>query len=134
MLPTASLMVNIKAPDLDEAASFYETLGFEQLDRRSLMPGHEDILFRVGDTTICLERGEGGKVPFEPITLEVEDAEAAVASLRERGLQPEEYDLPSIKTVDGIASFGSGGEIKAAWFKDPAGNLVGVMTRVRTQA
>jgi hypothetical protein len=44
----------------------------------------------------------------------------------------EDYDLPGIKTVDGIAevegnypSKGSVGE-KAAWFRDSEGNLLGI--------
>jgi catechol 2,3-dioxygenase-like lactoylglutathione lyase family enzyme len=128
MIGSASLLVNLKAPDLDRAVEFYEQLGLTTIGRRSLMPGHEDVLLTAGDTTICIEHGEGGKLSFELISLEVEDVEAVVALLRERGITPEEYDLPSIKTVDGVASFGS---TKAAWLKDPAGNLVGIITRYR---
>ena len=50
--------------------------------------------------------------------------------MRRRGVEPEEYDLPSIKTVNGIASWG---ELKAAWVKDPGGNLIGIVTRVRSR-
>jgi catechol 2,3-dioxygenase-like lactoylglutathione lyase family enzyme len=128
MLEGASLLVNIKAPDLDRVAAFYEKLGLEPIGRRSLMPGHEDLLFRAGDTTICVERGEPANLSFELISLEVDDVEATLAALRARGLEPEDYDLPSIKTLAGIASFG---DVKAAWLKDPAGNLVGIITRAR---
>src|SRR5215210_5367292 len=81
------------------------------------MPGHEDALLRAGDATLCIERGEAAKLPFERIALEVEDVEATVAAFRGRGVEPEHYDLPSIKTVDGVATLG---DLKAAWFKDPA--------------
>ena len=45
------------------------------------------------------------------------------------GLKPaEEYDLPGIKTVNGIAT--SGGA-KTAWFKDSEGNILAVSQRIR---
>jgi hypothetical protein len=36
----------------------------------------------------------------------------------------EDYDLPGLKTVDGIADLGG---IKGAWFKDPEGNILSVV-------
>ena len=48
-------------------------------------------------------------------------------SLREAGVTFEDYDLPSLKTKDGIATIGSA---KAAWFKDPDGNLLAVTSSV----
>jgi len=128
MLENAALLINLKAPDLDEVVAFYEKVGFEPIGRRSLMPGHEDALLGAGDATLCIERGEAAKLPFEPIALEVDDVEATVAAFRADGVEPEHYDLPSIKTVDGVATLG---DLKAAWFKDPAGNLLGVITRIR---
>jgi hypothetical protein len=57
---------------------------------------------------------------------EVDDLEETIAQLRERGVIFEEYDVPGLKTVNGIAevegnypSKGGIGE-KAAWFKDTA--------------
>jgi catechol 2,3-dioxygenase-like lactoylglutathione lyase family enzyme len=120
---------NLKAPDLDEVAAFYEDkLGLRVVDRRSFGPGHEDVVIEVGDATICVEAGEGGRADT-PVGFEVEDVAAVVAELRGRGVEPAEYDLPNVKTVDGIASWG---EVQAAWIKDPGGNLIGIVTRVRT--
>ena len=63
---------------------------------------------------------------------QVEDVEALVAELRKRGVVFEEYDLPGLRTVDGIAdvagnypSAGANGE-RAAWFRDSEGNLLAV--------
>jgi catechol 2,3-dioxygenase-like lactoylglutathione lyase family enzyme len=121
---------NLKAPDLDEVVAFYEgKLGLPIVDRRSMGPGHGDVLIGVGDATICVETGEGGRADT-PIGFEVEDVEAVVEELRRRGVEPEEYDLPSIKTVNGIASWG---ELEAAWVKDPGGNLIGIVTKVRSR-
>ena len=53
---------------------------------------------------------------------EVQDVEATVEQLRDRGIVFEEYDLPGLKTVDGIARHESGA--RGAWFKDPDGNVL----------
>ena len=121
---------NLKAPDLDEVVAFYEgKLGLPIVDRRSMGPGHGDVVVGVGEAaTICVEVGEGGGADT-PIGFEVDDVEAVVGELRARGVEPEEYDLPSVKTENGIASWG---DVQAAWIKDPGGNLIGIVTRFRT--
>lgn len=49
------------------------------------------------------------------------DLEADVAALQARGVVVEEYDLPGLKTVNGVTTIG---ESKGAWFKDSEGNLL----------
>jgi hypothetical protein len=68
---------------------------------------------------------------------EVDDLHATVTELRRRGVVFEEYDLPGLKTVGGIAdvqgnypSKGGKGE-KAAWFRDSEGNLLGIGQAIR---
>jgi len=53
----------------------------------------------------------------------VEDVEATVKELREKGIVFEEYDLPNLKTTNGIFSMNG---YKAAWFKDTEGNILAV--------
>ena len=70
--------------------------------------------------------GEGllsGQVGVDPIPggSEVEDVEGAVKDLQAKGVKFEEYDVPGLKTVNGIASMGGS---KLAWFKDSEGNLI----------
>jgi len=55
---------------------------------------------------------------------QVDDIEAEVATLRGRGVVFEEYDFPSLRTVNGIADVPVG---RAAWFKDPDGNVLGLV-------
>jgi hypothetical protein len=55
---------------------------------------------------------------------ETDDIEQEVAALKARGVVFEEYDTPNLKTVAGIAT---AGPIRAAWFKDSEGNLLGLV-------
>ena len=53
---------------------------------------------------------------------EVADLTLAVKEVRDHGVVFEEYDLPGLKTVGGIAEHVSGA--RGAWFKDPDGNVL----------
>jgi predicted enzyme related to lactoylglutathione lyase len=57
----------------------------------------------------------------------VDDVAAEVAELKARGVVFEEYDMPGIKTVNGIAT---GGGAKTAWFKDTEGNILAISQRL----
>jgi hypothetical protein len=46
---------------------------------------------------------------------QVEDIEREVAELKARGVRFEDYDMPGMKTVNGISTAGGA---EAAWFKD----------------
>jgi hypothetical protein len=69
---------------------------------------------------IKLESG-AGKSEHTIGTFLVKDMDPIVAGLRERGFDFIDYDLPGLKTEDGIASFGYD---RVAWFKDPYGNIL----------
>jgi len=55
------------------------------------------------------------------VSFEVEDNGKEVRELSDRGVRFEEYDYPGLKTVNKVCVLGSK---KAAWFKDPEGNLL----------
>jgi hypothetical protein len=62
---------------------------------------------------------------------EVDDIEATVAELSARGVVFEEYDLPGLVTVNGIADIdgnypSKGSGERAAWFRDSEGNMLGI--------
>jgi hypothetical protein len=50
------------------------------------------------------------------------DVEADVKDLAARGVTFEEYDYPTLKTVNHVAT--TAGIGKSAWFKDPDGNTL----------
>jgi catechol 2,3-dioxygenase-like lactoylglutathione lyase family enzyme len=53
----------------------------------------------------------------------VDDLASELAELRARGVEIMEYDIPELKTVDGIVDTG---DALHAWFVDPGKNALGV--------
>jgi catechol 2,3-dioxygenase-like lactoylglutathione lyase family enzyme len=106
--------------DQDRAKKFYgETLGLE-IEQDT--PG--GTMYKLGSGHVFVYPSEfAGTNQATAATILVDDVEAAVAELRERGVTFEEYDMPGLKTVDGIAEIE--GE-KGAWFKDTEGNILAV--------
>ena len=56
---------------------------------------------------------------------------AAVEQLRNRGVRLEQYDLPEVKTEDGISTTG---DLREAWFRDPHGTILRIHSHVETQS
>lgn len=56
------------------------------------------------------------------ISFECEDLVSDMAALRAKGVQFIDYDLPGMKTENGLATFG---DVKNAWCKDSEGNILG---------
>jgi catechol 2,3-dioxygenase-like lactoylglutathione lyase family enzyme len=122
MLAESRVEATVPTTDVGRAREFYEgTLG---LPYRGSM-GPADMLFECGGGSrlVVYERGSTGDPEHTLVHFIVDDVAATVAGLRERGVRFEEYDLPEIRTVDGIAS---AGDHHIAWFKDPDGNVLGV--------
>jgi catechol 2,3-dioxygenase-like lactoylglutathione lyase family enzyme len=126
MLGQARLVANFKSADLDRTISFYEgTLGLHVLHRREIMPGVDEVRFDAGGGILCFESGDPQGKTNDLVGFDVDDVEATAAALREQGVVFEEYDYPSLKTVDGVATIGT---MQAAWFKDPDGNLLALVS------
>jgi catechol 2,3-dioxygenase-like lactoylglutathione lyase family enzyme len=120
--PTAA-MAAMPAQDFDRAKSFYaEKLGLEPVEESS-----EEARYRVGDQVFLVFPSTGkASGDHTQLGFEVDDLEASVKFLRERGVVFEEYDMPNFKSVDGIVELE--GE-KGAWFKDSEGNLIAIAQR-----
>jgi catechol 2,3-dioxygenase-like lactoylglutathione lyase family enzyme len=128
-LSRSHVAARLPAADLERARRFYsEKLGLEPSEER---PG--GLLYRMGDCEFALfESGGTSSGTFTQMAFEVEDLEAVVEELRARGVEFEEYDLPGLTTVNGVAevegeypSKGGKGE-RAAWFRDSEGNMLGI--------
>jgi catechol 2,3-dioxygenase-like lactoylglutathione lyase family enzyme len=126
MLGEARLLANFKSADLDRTIDFYEgALGLRVLHRREIMAGVDEVRFATGGGILCFESGDPQGKTNDLVGWDVPDVEKTAAALREKGVVFEEYDYPSLKTVEGVATVGS---MQAAWFKDPDGNLLALVS------
>ena len=100
------------------------------------------LQLKVGDTPegLSLELPGGGRAflyrkpnhqaaTFTVLNFQVGDVEQTVADLKKRGVVFEHYDMPGIKTDEQGIARGKGPTI--AWFKDPAGNILSVLSDPR---
>ncbi|MFD9353395.1 VOC family protein [Streptomyces sp. NPDC060031] len=119
----------LPAQDLERARRFYaEKLGLEPVDER---PG--GLLYRCGGTEFAVFTSTGASPgTFTQMGWQVDDIEAVVSELKQRGVVFEDVDVPGLRTKDGIAeiegnypSKGARGE-RGAWFRDSEGNLLGI--------
>ena len=82
------------------------------------------LVLECGDGTTLLVYGRpaGNKADHTQVRFWTSDIEADVRELGARGVTFEDYDFPTLKTVDHIAT--TTGIGKSAWFKDPDGNTL----------
>jgi catechol 2,3-dioxygenase-like lactoylglutathione lyase family enzyme len=124
MLDSSMAVPTIAVSDLGRARKFYEeTLGLKFMDET---PG--GIRFQAGSGTWVFVYPSQYAATNQAtcMSFEVDDIEATMTELRDRGVTFEEYDFPGLKTVNGIADLG--GE-KGAWFKDLDGNILALGQR-----
>jgi catechol 2,3-dioxygenase-like lactoylglutathione lyase family enzyme len=133
MLADSHVATRLPAKDLARARRFYsEKLGLEPVEER---PG--GLRYRCGGTDFALFESAGAASgTHTQMGWEVADIEATVAALKARGVIFEEYDLPGLKTVNGIAEIegnyaSKGIGERGAWFRDSEGNLLGIGQPVR---
>lgn len=110
--------------DLDRARAFYaDVLGLDS----EADEGTGVLLFKTGATTpVVYPSEEAGTNRANAVVFSgIEDLDAVVDALRERGVTFEHYDLPGL-TLDGdVHRHGDDGLV---WFKDPDGNLIHLNT------
>ena len=101
MLAHSEAATRLPAKDLTRARRFdTEKLGLEPIEER---PG--GLRYRCGTGSFALVGSAGAPSgTHTQMAWEVADIEATVAALRRRGFDFEEYDLPGLETVNGIAT------------------------------
>ena len=128
MLKPLSVATRLPAQDLNRARAFYaDKLGLEPSEER---PG--GLLYRCAGAEFgVFEYAGASPGTFTQIGWTVDDIDATVAELRRRGVVFEEYELPGLTTVNGIAEIAGnypskGSGERAAWFRDSEGNMLGI--------
>jgi catechol 2,3-dioxygenase-like lactoylglutathione lyase family enzyme len=121
MFESGKAVATVAVSDMDKAKKFYGgTLGLKVMDERS-----DGIRYEAGGGTWFLVYPSqfAGTAKSTYMSFDVDDVEKAVQELQERGVVFEDYDMPGLKTVNGIAEIQG---VKGAWFKDPDGNILAV--------
>ncbi len=119
MLGDARVYATLPTFDVETLRPFYEeVLGFTP---HAVLASA--VVYRAGDGSLFAISRSGGAASgtHTQLAFNVADIEATVAELRGRGVVFEEYESP--RTESGIARMPIG---RGAWFRDPAGNLLGI--------
>ena len=74
-----------------------------------------------GGTLALIDKPAGSQAAHTALSFEVDDIGISIQDLQARGVVFDDYDLPGLQTVDHVCVLGAE---KAAWFKDPDGNIL----------
>jgi catechol-2,3-dioxygenase len=122
LLSQSPIDVVLLATDLEASKDFYANkIGLQVLSEN---PGA--VTFKCGgDSRLVISKSTAGTSDEQTqASFRVGDVRAEAAELRSRGVKIEDYDMPGLKTVDGIADIGFAW---IAWFIDPGKNCVGMI-------
>jgi catechol 2,3-dioxygenase-like lactoylglutathione lyase family enzyme len=120
MLADKDAMATIAVKDLAAAKKFYQQkLGFSPAGTEG--PGV--VTLRSGNSTIVVYESQfAGSNKATSATWGVgKEMDSIVRNLKEAGVPFEHYDAPGLRREGDVHV---AGEFKAAWFKDPDGNIL----------
>jgi catechol 2,3-dioxygenase-like lactoylglutathione lyase family enzyme len=124
MLGNKDAAANIAVKNLETAKKFYEDiLGLTQVGAE----GQELIVFKSGNSTINVYRSQyAGTNKATAVTWVVGgEMEGVVQQLKTKGVAFEHYDMPEMTREGDIHVAGT---MKVAWFKDPDGNILNIVS------
>jgi catechol 2,3-dioxygenase-like lactoylglutathione lyase family enzyme len=110
---------------MDAAAKFYgETLG---LEKGMESPG--GTFYKSGNSGVFVYPSQyAGSNQATAAAWTVKDVEGAIEGLKAKGVTFEQYDgIPGATREGDLHVMG---ELKAAWFKDPDGNILNIVNQV----
>ena len=128
MLSDKDAIATVAVKNLEIAKKFYEgTLGLTKV-----MENEEVLAFKTGSSTLFVDRSQyAGTNRATAVTFVAEEVDDLVRTLKGRGVPFEHYDLPHMTRQGDIHV---AGQMKAAWFKDPDGNIFSLVTPANTAA
>jgi predicted enzyme related to lactoylglutathione lyase len=122
MLGEFPIDVVLLATDLEASKDFYANkIGLQIVDESPY-----GVQFKCGGgSRLGVSKSAVGTADTQTqAAFRVKDLAAELSELRSRGVKIEEYDLPGLKTVNGVAEVPFG---LMAWFIDPGKNCVGMI-------
>ena len=120
MLADKAAMATIAVKNIDAAKKFYgRTLGLKKAHDM----GDDVAIYESGNSTIVVYKSEfAGTNKATSATWGVgRELESIVKNLKQEGVVFEHYRMPGLKEEGDIYV---AGDFKAAWFKDPDGNIL----------
>jgi catechol 2,3-dioxygenase-like lactoylglutathione lyase family enzyme len=124
MLGNKDASANIAVRNLEIARKFYEgVLGLKKVGEQD----GELVTYQSGKSRINVYRSQfAGTNQATAVTWEVgKDVEGFVDKLKSKGVTFEHYDMPELKREGDVYV---GGNMKVAWFKDPDGNILNIVS------
>lgn len=122
MLGNSRVHPVLLAKDLAQAREFYH----DRIGLEIIAESDDKIEFRCGaGTKLAVSKSTTGTADTQTqIGWEVDDLRAELDELRSRGVTVEDYDLPGLKTENGIADVGFAW---MAWIIDPGNSALAIM-------
>lgn len=125
MLGSGMVVAMVAVSDRVRGKQFYgETLG---LDLTEENPG-ATVYTVGGGQLVVYESDTAGSGAATAAAFSVDDVDATVAALQAKGVGFERYEMPGVDSSSDVHTIdmGNGNVHKAAWFKDPDGNILGI--------
>jgi predicted enzyme related to lactoylglutathione lyase len=119
MFENASCSAVLPASDISRAKSFWhDTFALDPVDEFA----PDAVMYEINGTRILLyETQFAGTAQSTALAIDTTDFDGAIAELRSKGVELNDYDLPGITTVDGVAELEGN---RVAWFNDSEGNII----------
>ena len=123
MLADKDAVATIAVKDLKAAKKFYgDTLGLKPTP----VPEPEVLNYKSGNSTVLVYKSQfAGSNKATSVTWIVDDVESTVKDLKAKGVSFEHYDFPGMTRKGDVHI---AGKSRAAWFKDPDGNILAVVS------
>jgi catechol-2,3-dioxygenase len=125
MLADKQAMATVAVKDLAVARKFYENvLGL----KRANVAQEGMAVYQTGSSTMLVYPSQfagTNKATAVTWTLAMDELEGIVKALKAKGVAFEHYDFPGTKVVGDVHEMGNS---KAAWFKDPDGNILALVS------
>ena len=126
MLSDKNAIATVAVKNLETAKKFYEG----KLGLAKVMESEEVLAFKTGTSTLFVYRSQyAGTNKATSVTFVAEEVDDLVRTLKGRGVTFEHYDLPNITRQGDVHVVGP---MKTAWFKDPDGNILSLVTPAST--
>lgn len=118
MIGSSMVFATVAVSDIEKAKEFYgQKLGLKQTDEN---PG--GITYESGGGKLFVyQSGTAGSGQATCAAWDVTNIEEEVDALKAKGIEFEQYDFPGGTREGDVHIMGT---MKAAWFKDPDGNIL----------